>query len=51
MQPLVELINIQATPPSLSDNTGDLDRLKKCLAGMLEGCGDPKTNAVKEMYE
>ena len=38
MQSLVELINIQATPPSLSDNTGDLDRLKKSLAGMLEGC-------------
>jgi uncharacterized 2Fe-2S/4Fe-4S cluster protein (DUF4445 family) len=37
MQSLVQLIHIQATPPSLSDNTGDLDRLRKSLAGKLDG--------------
>ncbi len=30
-KPLVYTIDIQATPPSLQDNTGDLDRLKKAL--------------------
>ena len=37
MQPLVKLYQIKATPPSLADNTGDLDRLKKALAGFLKG--------------
>lgn len=29
MQPLVKLIYVEAKPPSLGDNTGDIDRLKK----------------------
>ena len=29
MQPLVKLIYVEASPPSLGDNTGDIDRLKK----------------------
>ncbi|MBU0730587.1 MAG: DUF4445 domain-containing protein [Proteobacteria bacterium] len=32
MQPLVELHIVEAVPPSLKDNTGDLDRLKKALS-------------------
>ncbi len=31
-QPLVQLFPVQASEPSLNDNTGDLDRLTKCLA-------------------
>ena len=37
MQSLVKLYQINANPPSLADNTGDLDRLKKVLSGVLEG--------------
>ena len=37
MQPLVKLYQIKAKPPSLADNTGDLDRLKKALTVVLEG--------------
>ena len=37
MQPLVELYTIEANPPSLSDNTADVDRLKKALAAFLKG--------------
>ena len=37
MQSLVELYQVKANPPSLADNTGDLDRLKKSLAGILKG--------------
>jgi uncharacterized 2Fe-2S/4Fe-4S cluster protein (DUF4445 family) len=37
MQPLVKLYNIKATPPSLADNTGDVDRLKKALSGFFKG--------------
>jgi uncharacterized 2Fe-2S/4Fe-4S cluster protein (DUF4445 family) len=37
MQPLVQLYQIEANPPSLADNTADLDRLLKCLAGVNEG--------------
>ena len=37
MQPLVNWYNIKATPPSLADNTGDVDRLKKALSGSLQG--------------
>jgi uncharacterized 2Fe-2S/4Fe-4S cluster protein (DUF4445 family) len=33
--PLVRLITIEAAPPSLKDNTGDLDRLQRALAGSL----------------
>ena len=36
MQSLVKLYQIKANPPSLADNTGDLDRLKKSLAAVLE---------------
>jgi len=35
MQTLVKLYRIEANPPSLDDNTGDLDRLKKALPGDL----------------
>jgi len=37
MRSLVQLYKVKAKPPSLSDNTGDLDRLKKALAGAIEG--------------
>jgi uncharacterized 2Fe-2S/4Fe-4S cluster protein (DUF4445 family) len=37
MQSLVKLYQVKANPPSLTDNTGDLDRLKKSLSGALEG--------------
>ncbi|MFC1844971.1 [Fe-S]-binding protein, partial [Thermodesulfobacteriota bacterium] len=37
MQSLVKLYQVKANPPSLADNTGDLDRLKKSLAAVLEG--------------
>ena len=37
MQSLVKLYRIEARPPSLGDNTGDLDRLKKILSGSLQG--------------
>jgi uncharacterized 2Fe-2S/4Fe-4S cluster protein (DUF4445 family) len=36
MQSLVQLFDIEATPPSLGDNTGDLDRLKKALSRYLK---------------
>ncbi len=31
MKPLVQLLPVAATPPSLKDNTGDIDRLRKAL--------------------
>ncbi len=37
MQSLVKLYQVKANPPSLADNTGDLDRLKKALAAVLNG--------------
>ena len=37
MQSLVKLYQVKAKPPSLADNTADLDRLKKVLAGVFEG--------------
>ena len=37
MQSIVKLYQVKARPPSLADNTGDLDRLKKVTAGVLEG--------------
>jgi len=37
MQSLVKLYRVEARPPSLGDNTGDLDRLKKALSGQLQG--------------
>ena len=37
MQSLVKLYHIETRPPSLGDNTGDLDRLKKVLSGYLQG--------------
>ena len=37
MQSLVQIIPIEVMPPSLADNTGDLDRLRKGLAGKLAG--------------
>jgi len=37
MQSLVKLYHIETRPPSLGDNTGDLDRLKKVLSGHLRG--------------
>ncbi|MDH4321758.1 MAG: ASKHA domain-containing protein [Desulfobulbaceae bacterium] len=37
MKPLVQLLAVEAAPPSLQDNTGDLDRLKKALAPQLDG--------------
>ena len=36
MQSIVQLYEVEARPPSLSDNTGDLDRLKKSLAYKLK---------------
>lgn len=38
MQPLVELYDIEVEGPSLKDNTGDLDRLKRAVAEQLAGC-------------
>ncbi len=35
MQSLVKLYQVKANPPSLADNTGDLDRLKKSLSALL----------------
>ncbi len=37
LTPLVRAIAVAAPPPSLGDNTGDLDRLKKALAPQLGG--------------
>jgi len=37
MHSLVKLYDIETRPPSLGDNTGDLDRLKKVLTGYLRG--------------
>ena len=37
MQSLVKLYHIETRPPSLKDNTGDLDRLRKVLCGYLQG--------------
>ncbi|MBU0483102.1 MAG: DUF4445 domain-containing protein [Proteobacteria bacterium] len=37
MNSIVQLINVKAAPPSLNDNTADLDRLKKVLAEQLAG--------------
>jgi uncharacterized 2Fe-2S/4Fe-4S cluster protein (DUF4445 family) len=37
MQSLVKLYHIETRPPSLEDNRGDLDRLRKVLAGYLQG--------------
>jgi len=37
MEPLVRFIEIKAIPPSLRDNTGDLDRLRRCVAEKLGG--------------
>ncbi len=37
MQPVLKLYHIESRPPSLADNTGDLDRLKKALSGPLQG--------------
>ncbi|MCI5121770.1 MAG: hypothetical protein D3908_11375, partial [Candidatus Electrothrix sp. AUS4] len=33
--PLISLIHVNAAPPSLQDNTADLDRLKLALAESL----------------
>lgn len=37
MKSLVEIIPVEAVPPSLQDNTGDVDRLKKVLLPHLDG--------------
>lgn len=37
MQPLVQIIAVEAVPPSLGDNTADLDRLKKTMRPSLAG--------------
>jgi uncharacterized 2Fe-2S/4Fe-4S cluster protein (DUF4445 family) len=37
MQPLVELYEIEVEGPSLQDNTADLDRLRRAVAGKLSG--------------
>ncbi len=37
MDTLVKLYQVEANPPSLGDNRGDLDRLKKALSGHLQG--------------
>lgn len=37
MQPLVELYEVEVEGPSLTDNTGDLDRLKRAVAEQLSG--------------
>ena len=36
MKPLVQLLAVEASPPSLEDNTGDIDRLKKALLPLLD---------------
>ncbi|MBW2506159.1 MAG: hypothetical protein JRD19_03715, partial [Deltaproteobacteria bacterium] len=36
MQSLVKLYEIEASPPSLGDNTGDLDRLAQALSRHLQ---------------
>jgi uncharacterized 2Fe-2S/4Fe-4S cluster protein (DUF4445 family) len=33
--PIVSVVQVEAETPSLADNTGDLDRLKRCLAGAV----------------
>ncbi|MFA7383301.1 MAG: ASKHA domain-containing protein [Desulfurivibrionaceae bacterium] len=38
LTPLVRGIAVAAPPPTLGDNTGDIDRLKKALAPRLNGC-------------
>ncbi|MGV1099753.1 ASKHA domain-containing protein [Thiovibrio sp. JS02] len=35
--PIVRVIPVEASPPSLRDNTGDIDRLKKALLPSLDG--------------
>ena len=37
MQSLIKLYHIESRQPSLGDNTGDLDRLKKVLCSSLQG--------------
>jgi uncharacterized 2Fe-2S/4Fe-4S cluster protein (DUF4445 family) len=37
MEPLVRFIGIKAVPPSLRDNTADLDRLRRNVAEKLDG--------------
>jgi len=37
LNPLARAVAVAAPPPSLGDNTGDLDRLKKALAPQLAG--------------
>jgi len=37
MGSLIELYEIETIPPSLGDNTGDIDRLKKALSRKLQG--------------
>lgn len=37
MEPLVRLLPVDVHPPSLRDNTGDIDRLKRGLAPLLGG--------------
>jgi uncharacterized 2Fe-2S/4Fe-4S cluster protein (DUF4445 family) len=37
MHALIKLYHIESRPPSLGDNTGDLDRLKKVLCSYLQG--------------
>ncbi len=37
MEPLVRFIEIKAVPPSLKDNTADLDRLRRSVAEKLDG--------------
>jgi uncharacterized 2Fe-2S/4Fe-4S cluster protein (DUF4445 family) len=37
MESLVKLYHIETRPPSLKDNTGDLDRLRKVLCGYFQG--------------
>jgi len=54
MKPLVQLLAVEASPPSLQDNTGDLDRLKKSLlpqlAGQLPAVPFARTAAVAESF-
>jgi len=37
MQPIVKLFYVEANPPSLGDNTGDIDRLKKIALTIESG--------------
>lgn len=37
VSPLVSLVQVTATPPSLQDNTADLDRLRFAIEGQLPG--------------